>query len=135
MKKLIVTCPLFFFIITANAQHYNNFKVSVYCRAYEVIQMSDTTNYLKPKWDEISRQLKVDKVYLETHRDLKIVDQKTLDMRVAGYTFEKVDKFLGKVGNPIGIKSYRPYNAVGEDFLQNYLGMGKPKRTSLIVKS
>lgn len=43
--------------------------------------------------------------------------------RVAGYTFEKVDKFLGKLGNPIGIKSYRPYNAVGEDFLQDYLGM------------
>jgi hypothetical protein len=43
--------------------------------------------------------------------------------RVAGYTFEKVDKFLGKLGNPIGIKSYRPYNAVGEDFLQSYLGM------------
>jgi hypothetical protein len=43
--------------------------------------------------------------------------------RIAGYTFEKTDKFLGQLGNPIGIKSYRPYNAVGEDFLQDYLGM------------
>jgi len=25
--------------------------------------------------------------------------------RVAGYTFEKVDKFVGKLGKPIGIKS------------------------------
>lgn len=43
--------------------------------------------------------------------------------RAAGYTFEKVDQFLGKLGNPVGIKNYKPYNSVGEDFLQNYLGM------------
>lgn len=42
--------------------------------------MGDTTNYLKPLWNELSRQCKVDKVYLETHRDLIIVDQKTLDI-------------------------------------------------------
>lgn len=41
----------------------------------------------------------------------------------AGYTFEKADAFLGMLGNPVGIKSYRPYHASGEDFLQNYLGM------------
>ncbi len=62
------------------AQHYNNFKVSVYCRAYEVRQMGDTNNYLKPLWNEISRQLKVDKVYLETHRDLIVVNQDTLNI-------------------------------------------------------
>jgi hypothetical protein len=62
------------------AQHYNNFKVSVYCRAYEVRQMGDTANYLKPLWNEISRQLKVDKVYLETHRDLIVVNQDTLNI-------------------------------------------------------
>jgi hypothetical protein len=43
--------------------------------------------------------------------------------RAAGYSLEKADKFLGVLGNPIGIKSYRPYHALGEDFLQNYLGM------------
>ena len=62
------------------AQHYNNFRVSVYCRAYEVRQMGDTNNYLKPLWNEISRQLKVDKVYLETHRDLIVVNQDTLNI-------------------------------------------------------
>jgi hypothetical protein len=80
MKKLASLCFLIVLCLNSSAQHYNNFKVSVYCRAYEVKQMGDTTNYLKPKWDEISRQLKVDKVYLETHRDLIIVDQKTLDI-------------------------------------------------------
>jgi hypothetical protein len=43
--------------------------------------------------------------------------------RVAGYSLEQVDKFLGKLGNPIGIASYKPYQSTGEDFLHNYLGM------------
>jgi hypothetical protein len=46
----------------------------------------------------------------------------TTNARAAGYTFETIDQFLGKLGKPIGIKSYRPYNATGEDFLQNFLG-------------
>ena len=70
----------------AHAQQYKNFKVSVYCRAYEVKLMADTTNYLKPIWDEITRQLKVDKVYLETHRDLIIVDQQTLNIAKKFFT-------------------------------------------------
>ncbi len=43
--------------------------------------------------------------------------------RAAGMTFEQADKFLGQLGKPVGLKSYRPYHATGEDFLQNYLGM------------
>ena len=43
--------------------------------------------------------------------------------RVAGYSLEQVDKFLGQLGNPIGIASYKPYQSTGEDFLHNYLGM------------
>ena len=43
--------------------------------------------------------------------------------RVAGYALETADNIIGKTGNPIGIKSYRPYHSAGEDFLQNYLGM------------
>ena len=30
---------------------------------------------------------------------------------------------MGKLGNPIGIQSYKPFHSLGEDFLQNYLGM------------
>jgi len=42
--------------------------------------------------------------------------------RVAGYSLEQVDKFLGQLGNPLGIASYRPPSASGEDFLHNYFG-------------
>lgn len=42
--------------------------------------------------------------------------------RAAGYSLEQVDAFLGKLGKPIGIASYKPYQSSGEDFLHNYLG-------------
>jgi hypothetical protein len=42
---------------------------------------------------------------------------------VAGYSLSKVNAVLGKLGNPIGIASYKPYQSTGEDFLHNYLGM------------
>ena len=42
--------------------------------------------------------------------------------RVAGYALEQIDPFLGKLGRPIGIKCYKPYQSWGEDFLHNYLG-------------
>jgi hypothetical protein len=43
--------------------------------------------------------------------------------RAAGYAFETVDAVLGNLGHPVGIKSYKPFNSSGEDFLQNFLGM------------
>jgi hypothetical protein len=42
--------------------------------------------------------------------------------RVAGYALEQADAFLGKLGKPIGIACYKPYQSTGEDFLHNYLG-------------
>jgi len=63
----------------------------------------------------------------EMMKPVKLENGKTITpttiARAAGYTFEKVDQFLGKLGKPVGIKSYKPYNSSGEDFLQNYLGM------------
>ena len=43
--------------------------------------------------------------------------------RVAGDALMKADAFLAKLGKPIGIASYRPPHARGEDFLHNYFGM------------
>ena len=43
--------------------------------------------------------------------------------RAAGYSLEQADKFLGRLGTPIGIASYKPFHSTGEDFLHNYLGM------------
>ncbi len=57
---------------------YDNFEVSVYARSYEVRQMDDL-KWLEPIWDMISSQVHVDKIYLETHRDMVIVDEKKLE--------------------------------------------------------
>jgi hypothetical protein len=54
--------------------------------------------------------------------DGKMVEPNSM-ARPAGYALEQIDIFLGKLGKPIGVKSYRPYHSTGEDFLQNYIGM------------
>jgi hypothetical protein len=41
----------------------------------------------------------------------------------AGYSLAEVDPIAGQLGRPIGLKSYKPYQSSGEDFLHNYLGM------------
>ena len=42
---------------------------------------------------------------------------------VAGDALDQVAPLTGKLGNPIGIASYRPLHATGEDFLHNFFGM------------
>ena len=84
---------------------YDNFKVAVYCRAQEVAQMADPA-WLEQRWAEISRQVHVDKVYIETHRDELLVDERTLEaakqffrehgVQVAGgitFTVSEPDRF------------------------------------------
>lgn len=88
MKKtttLLLLCALLSLQVTAQ-NAYDNFKVSVYTRAYEVQQMEDQ-HWLDSTWQVISSQLHVDKIYLETHRDVRIVDEKTL--KKAKRFFEK----------------------------------------------
>ncbi len=71
--------------LLSSASAYENFEVAVYCRAYEVREMADPA-WLEARWRELSSQVHVDKVYLETHRDLLIVDDATL--RAAKAFFE-----------------------------------------------
>ena len=84
MKKFIYRIALLILAISTfglNAlakDNYKSFKVSIYVRAYEVDKMKDL-NWLDSTWTIISQQLDVDKIYLETHRDLLIVDDATLE--------------------------------------------------------
>jgi hypothetical protein len=90
--KLISAILLTIISLQMNAQGYKNFKVAVYCRAYEVEKMADL-NWLTGVWDTLSRQVHVDKIYLETHRDLLIVNDETL---------EKAKKFFTERGVKVG---------------------------------
>lgn len=42
---------------------------------------------------------------------------------LAGYVFAQVDKFLGKLGQPVGVPCYKPYHSKGENYLHGYIGM------------
>ena len=63
--------------ITAHAQKYENFKVSSYIRAQDVLKMKDKA-FLEQTWETVSSQVDLDKMYIETHRDSIVVDEKTL---------------------------------------------------------
>jgi len=41
----------------------------------------------------------------------------------AGYTFDNLDAFLGKLGEPFGVAAYKPYHSSGEMYIHNYVGM------------
>ncbi len=46
------------------------------------------------------------------------------DMAIAAvYSLAEVDPIVEQLGRPIGLKSYKPYQSSGEDYLHNYLGM------------
>ena len=108
MKKitgLLVSLFIFSGISAQKPPFYKNFTVSAYVRAYEVRDMADQKK-LQESWDLISRQVKIDKIYLETHRDKLIVDEKTLasaikffrskGLKVAGgitYTIDESNNF------------------------------------------
>ena len=83
-------------------------------------------NRLKPseraKWQGNQTSFDWDEMIKPFNRKGRMVTPTSIS-RAAGYSLEQVDRFLGNLGKPIGIPSYRPYNALGEDFLQNYFGM------------
>ncbi len=77
MKKILLSLIGLLICLNASAQQHHNFKVSIYTRAYEVEKMKDS-QWLDSTWRIISEQVQVDKIYLETHRDLLIVPDATL---------------------------------------------------------
>lgn len=64
--------------LSAGGNNYKNFDVALYARVYEVQKMKDPA-WLETHWEAVSKHMKVDKIYLETHRDMVVIDQETLD--------------------------------------------------------
>ncbi|MBN1924907.1 MAG: hypothetical protein JW798_03650 [Prolixibacteraceae bacterium] len=86
LKKFIALALIissgFSFINGYAQEKCKNFNVAIYARAYEVQKMKDP-QWLESTWKTISSQLKIDKIYLETHRDLLIVDRETLENAIS----------------------------------------------------
>jgi len=65
-------------IVFSAEKPFNHFNVAVYSRAYETREMADL-DWLESRWERINQFLPVQKIYLETHRDLIVVDSGTLE--------------------------------------------------------
>jgi hypothetical protein len=71
----VAACAL---LLSSVASAYDNFRVAVYCRAQEVQKMADP-KWLEDSWNAVSREVHVDKIYIETHRDRILIDDATLE--------------------------------------------------------
>ncbi len=76
----------------------------------------------KPWQDAGGNSFRYDEMVAQFKKDGKTITPSTM-ARFASVTLRQTDRLIGKLGNPIGLVSYKPYHSSGEDFLQNYLGM------------
>ncbi|MBN2103655.1 hypothetical protein JW835_06405 [bacterium] len=72
---LLVVLILSGFVIRADG--YQNFHTAIYTRVYEVKKMADP-EWLEKSFNRISQSIKVDKIYLETHRDMVMIEEEDL---------------------------------------------------------
>ena len=78
---------------------------------------------MRAKWqDEGNNSFRYDEMTTPFTKKGKTMTPTTM-ARFASVTLRQTDALVGKLGNPIGITSYKPYHSSGEEFLQNYLGM------------
>ena len=95
-RSLLLAAVAILTVLPANASKsrtkYQNFKVSTYIRAQDVARMADD-KFLNETWENVSSQVDLDKIYLETHRDAFTVDEKTM---------LKVKKFFLSKGLQVG---------------------------------
>lgn len=58
--------------------HYKNFRTAMYIRALDTASLGGDITPFTEDFNRLNAHLKVDKVYVETHRDLMIPDENTL---------------------------------------------------------
>ena len=78
--KLSVTCVLYLLVpcVFACGNNYKNFDVASHARVIDVQEMKDPA-WLERSGAAVTKYVKFDKIYLETHRDTVMPDQATLD--------------------------------------------------------
>ena len=119
---------------TGGATYYDRYAeqlwLTLFARAAPEITLFDIRQMLyplDPKKSAPRQMTPTSFSFGKVTQELKAADGSTFTpghyARVAGVAFEAVDPLLGKLGKPVGLKSYKPFNSTGEDFLQNYLGM------------
>ena len=92
---------------------------------WNYIQLAEVkiTSQMRAPWQDAGgNSFRYDEMVAPFKKDGKTITPTTM-ARFAQETLRQTDKLVGKLGNPIGLVSYKPYHSSGEDFLQNYLGM------------
>lgn len=90
--------------------------------AYHQLMDVALRDEMRAPWQGSGTSWNYDEMRAPFKKDDKTVTPTTM-ARIADVTLRKADELVGKLGKPVGIKSYKPFHALGEDFLQNYLGM------------
>lgn len=90
--------------------------------AYHQLMDVALRDEMRAPWQGSGTSWNYDEMRAPFKKDGKTVTPTTM-ARIADVTLRKADELVGKLGKPVGIKSYKPFHALGEDFLQNYLGM------------
>lgn len=91
---------------------------------FDFRQLQRPVSYMdRSAWQDMKPSFNFDEMMKPVRKEDGRVVRATTIARAAGYTFETVDRFMGKLGNPVGILSYKPFQSYGEDFLQDYMGM------------
>jgi hypothetical protein len=67
LSFLVVSCAF------AGGNNYKNFDVASYARVVDVQEMKDPA-WLERSWAAVTKYVKFDKIYLETHRDTIMPD-------------------------------------------------------------
>ena len=93
---------------------------------WNYMQLNDvkiSPEMMRREWqDDGGNNFRYDEMVAPFTKNGKTITPTTM-ARFASVTLKQTDQLVGKLGNPIGIVSYKPYHSSGEDFLQNYLGM------------
>ncbi len=74
-------------------------------------------------WQDLPTSFNYEQMLKTFHPDPSIGLTNPTIASVVSHSLKPLNLFLGRLGNPIGIASYKPRQSTGEDFLQNYLGM------------
>lgn len=82
MNKLSYLLIFCFFSLCGHAGNYKHFRATAYVMVGDINRMATTENWEK-SWNEFSKNLKLDKVYLETFRDMTFVDKEAMNAAIA----------------------------------------------------
>ena len=86
---------------------------------HQLLNVKLSPKYRTP-WQGMGTSFNYDEVTAPIRLEDGSLVEPTTMARIAGVVLKQTDKLIHKLGNPVGIKSYKPFHAAGDDYLLNY---------------